>query len=445
MNILTDKSISQIGNEIFVIPIYQRAYKWRKTQVQALLDDILEFDDLRNGNKKMSYCLQPIIVKFSNLINGWSVIDGQQRLTTIKLILNYLDKPTYTMIYPSRKETEIFFKDIKAEIDTSNSDHYFMSSAFITIKNWFEEKDAICEFSREEYYIALSKYTKFIWYELNTVEDERDVFTRINMGKIPLNNAELIRALFLNESNWSADEYTDIYLKQIALANEWNNIETSLQHNEFWHFIIKGLNKMDSRIEYLFELDKPKPKGNADTYFTFSQFNTEIKDHKANKFERIQIIWGRILFLHQILMEWYTDWELYHKIGYLITNGSSVIDLIENYKESKKDVFINHVNSLMLESINEINLDKLNYKEQKDKIKIHKILLLFNINTILKGKDEGVRFSFFNFKNEDDNKKTWSLEHINAQNIEKINTEEHWREWLLLHKDSLKRIDRIKY
>jgi uncharacterized protein with ParB-like and HNH nuclease domain len=446
MNIIKDKSINQLLRENFVIPIYQRAYKWREIQVSSLLNDIVEFDILRNGNKNMSYCLQPLIVKACKLFDGtdaWSVIDGQQRLTTIKLILLHLGKESYSLHYPSRIETETFLQNLSPQLNTEFSDHYFISKAYIVIKSWFEEQQKNEDFSIDEFYIALSKYTKFIWYELINSEDDRDVFTRINLGKIPLNNAELIRALFLNESNWPHQDYSKLYLRQIDLANQWNNIEIALQHNEFWYFLNKKANMMDSRIEFLFELDKPKPRGNADIYYTFSQFNLELNKNREAKFEAVNEIWKRVLFLHQVLWEWFSDWEYFHKIGYLICNGAFINDLISIYRTKKKSDFVSYLDQLISDSIKGFNIDSLSYVEHK--AEINKVLLLFNINTILKGKDEAVRFSFYNFKDNDGEIKKWSLEHINAQSIEKLNTEAEWREWLELHLESLIRINKQNY
>lgn len=93
MNIITDKAINQLISESskihhYIIPSYQRGYRWGKDEVEALLDDVYNFlDDPKNHAS--SYWLQPIVVR---AIEGkWEVVDGQQRLTTIFLILKFLD------------------------------------------------------------------------------------------------------------------------------------------------------------------------------------------------------------------------------------------------------------------------------------------------------------------------------------------------------------------
>lgn len=72
----------------FYIPSYQRGYRWTERQVTDLLDDICEFIK-KDKTKDEFYCLQPVVVKPNN--DTWEVIDGQQRLTTIYLLLKYFN------------------------------------------------------------------------------------------------------------------------------------------------------------------------------------------------------------------------------------------------------------------------------------------------------------------------------------------------------------------
>ena len=78
---LEEKIIGDITGE-FVIEAYQRGYRWTKDEIEHLLNDIDEIPDGQN------YCLQPIVVKNKN--GFYELIDGQQRLTTLYLIMKYL-------------------------------------------------------------------------------------------------------------------------------------------------------------------------------------------------------------------------------------------------------------------------------------------------------------------------------------------------------------------
>ena len=82
------KSISKILGMNFFIPSYQRGYRWGDRQVLDLLKDIYEFAN-KTKIKDEFYCLQPIVVAIKK-DDKYNIIDGQQRLTTIYIILKYL-------------------------------------------------------------------------------------------------------------------------------------------------------------------------------------------------------------------------------------------------------------------------------------------------------------------------------------------------------------------
>src|SRR4051794_25742370 len=67
----------------FFVPAYQRGYRWGEVEVGRLLDDIWE-------NRDRTYYLQPVVVKRYG--DEWELVDGQQRLTTLYLILQYMKR-----------------------------------------------------------------------------------------------------------------------------------------------------------------------------------------------------------------------------------------------------------------------------------------------------------------------------------------------------------------
>ncbi len=72
------------------IPAYQRGYRWTALQVTQLLDDIWEFaQNIEGGPREAFYCLQPLVIK-RRAEGGFDVVNGQQRLTTIYVLLTYL-------------------------------------------------------------------------------------------------------------------------------------------------------------------------------------------------------------------------------------------------------------------------------------------------------------------------------------------------------------------
>ena len=125
------KSVSELIGMKFFIPSYQRGYRWTEQQVKDLLNDVNEF--IQNKNSDF-YSLQPLVVKkrwpdkaleqikekasieeIEDYINNceWEVIDGQQRLTTIYIILNYLNTELYDIDYQTREKFGSFLETIK--------------------------------------------------------------------------------------------------------------------------------------------------------------------------------------------------------------------------------------------------------------------------------------------------------------------------------------------
>ena len=77
--------ISDMNHYDFIIPYYQRGYRWQRQQVEQLLNDIVESDE------KYPYYLQPVVVARTPE-NTYDLIDGQQRLTTIYLIIQVIKR-----------------------------------------------------------------------------------------------------------------------------------------------------------------------------------------------------------------------------------------------------------------------------------------------------------------------------------------------------------------
>ena len=81
------KPVKELFGMNFFIPDYQRGYRWGTKQVEDLLRDLEEFYEsiCEAESSKIIYCLQPLVVMEKD--NKYIVIDGQQRLTTVKILL----------------------------------------------------------------------------------------------------------------------------------------------------------------------------------------------------------------------------------------------------------------------------------------------------------------------------------------------------------------------
>jgi len=420
-NKITLKTISELLRYSFFIPSYQRGYRWTKQQVEDLLNDIEEFSpkEVKDSEEKTWYCLQPIVIKKRD--EKWDVIDGQQRLTTIFLILHYLNQryseegriELFELEYETREGSANYLKNElgKIEKDSKNIDYFHISIAYQTIIDWFKEKKV-----EKSFELKFNDFTKVIWYE-TTDADSIDIFTRINSGKIPLTNAELIKALFLNSSNFGYLDSEKLRLKQLEIASEWDRMEFTLQDDSFWYFINKEANNLATRIEFIFDLMAEK-ETKPDPYSTFRYFNEKFKGKIDDE---ISNNWQEIKKYYQTLEEWFNDRILYHKIGYLITVGFSIKSLLKEKKDKSKTEFKNWLNKQIEDKIQGIDTSTIEYGNPN----LRNVLLLHNIQTMLKNEDETNRFPFDRYK-----KEYWDVEHIHAIATEVKVKKENQIEWL---------------
>lgn len=129
-----------------------------------------------------------------------------------------------------------------------------MKEVYDTVFQWFKKEDLKY---RILFLKLLTSYKinsiKVIWYEVDESDNSIEVFRRFNVGKIPLTNAELIKALFLKEND-NVDKSI-----RYSISKEWQQIENQLQSKFFWGFL-KPSKKYTSRIEYVFDLIFEKKK-----------------------------------------------------------------------------------------------------------------------------------------------------------------------------------------
>lgn len=415
----------------FNVPAYQRGYRWDMLNVTDLLNDLLEF--MQDGSSGKFYCLQPLVVKKIGE-NRYNVIDGQQRLTTIFIILKYLENllkeengidEIYTLSYKTRKDSKDFLQNIASKTrneSDKNMDYFYMYQAYKAVENWFEEKIKEKKTTKRkmlEIFTNLEdeKHIEFIWYEVEDSEDEVKIFARLNSGKIPLTNAELIKALFLNVRNFPKGySENEIITKQIEISKEWDEIEYTLQDDEFFKFLTK--NDYPTRIELLFEILSRVKNTELDRYAIYRRFADKAKEGNLSH------AWADIKKIFLTLKFWFKDTEYYHLVGFLVVSGiSNIKEIYDKAKDETKSDFNIFLKKKIKEKIKIEDIDRLDYeKNRKD---IENILLFFNIATILNNKSSNIRFSFSEFST-----KRWSLEHIHAQNDKGLKDKKAQDAWL---------------
>jgi uncharacterized protein with ParB-like and HNH nuclease domain len=412
--------------EHFLIPYYQRGYRWEKNHVEALLDDIHNFI----LSKEENYCLQPIVVTLredEKGLNIWEVIDGQQRLITLFIIFQFIQKAKYSIYFEQRGQSTDFLSGLNNETyNHDNPDFHFMSDAHDVVEKWFENKTIDDISYIDEFYTTVTKKVQVIWYQIPELNDDGkiDIFNRLNVGKIPLTDSELIRALLLSKIKYGLSE-RESDMRQAEISNEWNIIETELRREELWYFLNNDpRNKLSSHIEFIFKIIADD---NAKKYSTFLWFEKEIKnDDPKIESDNARDLWDKTKSNFAKFKSWYNNRTLYHLIGYLLINDISLKHILLNSKTSKP-IFNKWLVSQIKENIKGIKINDLKYRDKN----LDKMLLLFNILSVENLTDTlQNRFPFNHYKTIKFEDGGWSIEHIHAQQSEQLKDEKAIKSWL---------------
>jgi uncharacterized protein with ParB-like and HNH nuclease domain len=403
----------------FFIPAYQRGYRWTTRQVEDLLNDIFEF---HNNNKNGEYyCLQPVVVKPRG--EDWEVIDGQQRLTTIYLVLKYFNdrvmekyrKRLYTLAYETRPQSQTYLDQLDTTHRNENVDYFHIYQAYETIERWFDPRQNLVN----DIESTLLNLTKIIWYEVNGQTDSIDIFTRLNSGKIPLDNAELIKALFLLRNNFDGNDSTKD-LRQLEIASEWDRIEATLRDEEFWGFITNksGRDQYENRIGLIFDLICGK-ESYHDKDYTFREYYRQFEETK-----NAEKSWREVKNYFLTFQEWYNDHEFFHLIGFLVTVEEDIAELKKGAIDRTKSEFKKFLKDKIRACV-PLRITELEYSSNKERKLIKKVLLLFNIVSIINNRKGNYKFQFGRYKAEN-----WDLEHIHAVRSEIPEGAVPQRNWL---------------
>lgn len=453
MNNIELKAIKELLGLNFFIPKYQRGYRWTRQQVRDLLGDIVEFME---NNSTNIYCIQPLVVKTRNTSDCWEVIDGQQRLTTIYIILKYLlYEQLYTIKYETREGSWEYLHNgilsYNSGDKTNNIDFYHMGEAFCVVKEWFAKNS-----KSEQFLHTLLERVKFIWYEVGEEQNSKEIFQRLNLGKISLTNSELIKAIFLkhNYNDNSGKESSAV----MQISTEWDIIENALQNDELWSFVNTLDYESPTRIDYIFDIIRNRDIfqqsnesdfGN-DEYATFRYFYAFLKDRR-----NVEDAWSKVYQVYEIFNEWYKTSNLYHYIGFIIAAGrnnsckviSELIDAWLNEK-SNKEQFVNKYLLERIRAICKLNRvvdikDHLLNKvyDQNTKRECTPLLLLHNIQTIVRqnrcinsGNKFGNVFYRFPYNLYKENRKNigWDVEHIDSNTENELRNQDDRIEYLKL-------------
>jgi hypothetical protein len=415
---IVTKTVGELKDHCFFVPSYQRGYRWTEHEVTALLDDIYEFS--AEGGKR--YCIQPLMVKHRD-DGAFEVVDGQQRLTTMYIFMKIASQeirsavPPFELEYETRKDSADFLKSLSDDVDLDkekNIDFYHMASTYEIINDWLDRQPDK-SVAIQELNTKIRKSVFFIWYNISPESDPIAIFTKVNLGKIPLTNAELIKALLLNKDNFSAD----INKRQTEISIAWDRIEQGLRDDSFWYFLNEK-EQSGTRIDMLFELlaqehntKLPVPIPTDQNYFSFLVFSA-LLNAASDKEEFVKALWGEVEKLYAEFRDWYSDLDKYHIIGYLISSGITIAEIFALTRGKRKSTVMKDLLEKARRVTGKYDFSSISYDNPNDRRKIRKLLLLFNIATLVCKSEKQYRFPFDIYKGETGDKIKWDIEHIHA-------------------------------
>ena len=257
-----NQNISAIFNcdQIYRIPNYQRQYSWTNEQLEVLWDDL--YEEYKNQNNKCYFLGSIVVVKTGDYLD---IIDGQQRITTLMIMMDVLRKtfpeinkdseeinfvdlkkiddsilhsgritklqlqsdPNYDAIFNSkiikRKNYENLTPPTKKEMNTDNPEYKYLNTAY-----FFYEK--FKELSLKD----LEKFVDYIFFKTNIIKiictDESfaiKLFQVLNDRGQDLSNSDLVKAEIFGKYKTE-----DIDGKN-SFNVQWNNIIKMANDNDF--------------------------------------------------------------------------------------------------------------------------------------------------------------------------------------------------------------------
>lgn len=222
----------------FNIPRYQRLYVWEDEQVKTLFNDILT---AAQSGKELYYIGGIITVKYEKIVNGFDLVDGQQRFTTLWLLTNELgsglerftkSKGKLRLNFSIRQNVEDYFNQLLSYTnDTQNSefdDLVRISKARKTIQSLISEnlKD---KNKKEQFIEFLTNKIKMVITEVPGDTDLNKLFETLNNRGVQLAQHEILKAQFLSKIDNKRKRYRYNVLWN-ACSDMNNYIERSLAY-----------------------------------------------------------------------------------------------------------------------------------------------------------------------------------------------------------------------
>lgn len=352
--------------EKFLIPEYQRPYAWTDDQVLTLFEDLVEYTNNQNESSYFLGC----IVSFSNENKEQEIIDGQQRITTLFLLLRAIHRKLQKM--SDSKEKDNFIRQIEPaiwKIDelTSVADY---SSVLIESKVLEVEYNQILENilktgevedkSKDRYSLnykllikLLDEYanneplnfyrftnnvlnkTIVLPIKADTQETALTIFSTLNDRGLPLSDADIFKAKIYNKLNEE---------NKAKFVEEWKNLtlrsETAAESiQKLFYYYMFYLRAMDN--------DKKTTTPGLRKYFAEDSFSRLFEDNLVQNLRDILEFWEVVNCREAKESKWTTNFSIL-----------SILDILSSYPNEfwKYPVIIYYLENKNSENFEELFL-----------------------------------------------------------------------------------------
>ncbi len=408
-------SVRKLFNKfMFVIPAYQRGYKWESKDIKQLLEDIDSFS--MDDNLDLFYCLQNItLIKDPN--GKYQVVDGQQRLTTMIIILAFLGEKELIknrIDYAVREETKLFisefiYGDKSLDYDSWDDfldenkaynfqDVFYMFTAYKTTQEWLKDNNYL----DKEGITIKNKILENVKMIVNIQDNiqAQELFENLNGKRVPLDGADLVRALIITriakaetieiENNLKRDILLEERRMRLGLVLDniniwWNNKDRKEYFNNFTREVkadYESTIHFDEHINPINMLYKMYCLINEKKIISLYEFEEWLRNGN-------DVFLKELLKLQRLIEDWYEDSELYHLVLYSFIYQKITFKVLYDTWESRstRQNFINYLKQKIMDD--EIITGIIDEKSDDNSAdwyndKLIKVVVLLDIISLLK-------------------------------------------------------------
>ena len=337
------------GTKQYVVPLFQRPYSWKEPQWKALWSDLVELCEADNPRPHfMGSIVTMPTTAIPEGISKYLLIDGQQRLTTIFILLSALRDIVktseeklaeeindilvnrhktgldYYKLQPTQLDRSVFHQIVKLENPVDESD---VSDCY----SFFKKKIGQSNLQLQKIKEIICQKLSLVSVVLSHDDDPYLVFESLNARGRPLTQADLIRNYFFMRIH--ADEQESVY------EEYWEPMQKLLGDNltEFIRHYLTKAGIVVNQSDIYFQIKDRIGTSDALSYLkdlcVFSKYYAKLLDPNKEPEEDVSKYLNRLnrlelAIVHPFLLNCYEDWQQNHINKQEFIN---IIQILENF------------------------------------------------------------------------------------------------------------------